>query len=173
MMNTKTILVAFASRYGSTQEAAEAVADTLRQAGLQVDLQPMREVKSLEPYDAIVLGAAIYNTRWHPDAHAFLSQHEETLRERPVAIFSLGPTTRNPAAKKRSLQQLDKDLGKYPWLRPVALEMFVGKYDLTKLGLGAVGRLVPLPDNRDPEAVRAWANRLPAQLERAQALQPA
>ncbi len=171
MMNTKSILVAYATRYGSTQEAAEIVADALRQAGLRVDLQPMREVKSLEHYDAIVLGAAIYNTKWHSDAHEFLSQHQQILRQRPVAIFSLGPTTRNPAAKKQSLRQLDRDLGKYPWLKPVALEMFVGRYNLSKLGLGSFGRLVPLPDQRDPNAVRAWANTLPAQLEHTKMLQ--
>ncbi len=172
-MNTKSVLVAFATRYGSTQEAAEAVADTLRRAGLRVDVQPMSEVKSLEPYDAIVMGAAIYNTKWHPDAHAFLSQYAESLRQRPVAIFSLGPTTRNPAAKRQSLGQLNKDLAKYPWLRPVALEMFVGRFDLSKLGLGSVGRLIPLPDQRDPNAVRAWASALPAQFEHVEMLQPA
>lgn len=170
-MNTKTILVAYATRYGSTQEAAETVADALRQAGLRVDLEPMREVKTLDNYDAIVLGAAIYNAKWHSEAHAFLSRHEEILRQRPVAIFSLGPTTKNPAAKKRSLSQLDRDLEKYPWLKPVALDMFVGKYDLSKLGLGSVGRLIPLSDQSDPNAVRAWANTLPTQLQRAEMLQ--
>ncbi|MGE5265172.1 MAG: flavodoxin domain-containing protein [Acidobacteriota bacterium] len=173
MMNTRSILVAYATRYGSTQEVAETIADALRQAGLRVDLELIREVKSLEHYDAIVLGAAIYNTRWHPDAHEFLSQHAEILGRRPVAIFSLGPTTRNPASKKQSLRQLDRDLEKYPWLRPVALEMFVGRFDLSKLGLGAVGRLVPLPDQRDPNAVRVWASALPARLERAEILQHA
>lgn len=91
-MNTKSILLAYATRFGSTQEAAEIIADTLRQAGLRVDLQPMREVKSLEHYDAIVLGAAIYNAKLHSDAHEFISQHKESLIQRPVAIFSLGPT---------------------------------------------------------------------------------
>ncbi len=172
-MYTRSIVIAYATRYGSTQEVAETIAATLREAGLELDLQPMREVKSLEPYDAVVLGAAIYNTKWNPDAHAFLSEHDEILRHRPVAIFSLGPTTRNPAAKKQSLRQLDKDLEKYTWLRPIALEMFVGKYDLSKLGLGSVGRLVPLPDNRDPNAVRAWASALPAQFEHAEILQHA
>ncbi len=131
----------------------------------------MREVKSLEHYDAIVLGAAIYNAKWHSDAHEFLSRNKERLRQRPMAIFSLGPTTRNPASKKRSLSQLDKDLEKYPWLQPVALEMFVGRYDLSKLGLGAVGRLVPLADQRDPNAIRVWATALPAQLTHAENLQ--
>ncbi len=171
MINARLILVAYASRYGSTQQAAEIVANALHQAGLRVDLRPMWEVMSLEHYDAIVLGAAIYNARWHPDAHEFLSRFERPLSQRPVAIFSLGPTTRNPASKKRSLSQLDKDLEKYPWLKPVALEMFVGRYDLSKLGLGAVGRLVPLADQRDPNAIRVWATALPAQLTHAENLQ--
>ncbi len=170
-MNTKSILVAYATRYGSTQQAAEIVADALRQAGFQVDLQLMREVKSLDDYDAIVLGAAIYNAKWHPDAHQFLSQHQQAVTQRPVAIFSLGPTTRNPAAKKRSISQLDKDLDKYPWLKPVAFEMFVGRYDLSKMGLGSVGRLVPLRDQSDPNAVRAWASALSAQLTHAETFQ--
>lgn len=170
-MNPKSILIAFATRYGSTHQAAEIVADVLRQAGLKVDLQPMNEVKTLDHYDAVVLGAAIYNAKWHSDAHQFLSQFQQALCQRPVAIFSLGPTTRNPAAKRRSLSQLDKDLEKYPWLKPVALEMFVGKYDLSKLGLGSLGRLVPLSDQRDPNAVRAWAKALPAQLEHTEMLQ--
>jgi menaquinone-dependent protoporphyrinogen oxidase len=172
-MNTQSVLVAYATRYGSTQQVAEIVADALRQSGHQVDLQPMREITSLDRYDAIVLGAAIYNAKWHADAHEFLAQYQEILKQRPVAIFSLGPTTRNPAAKKRSLSQLDKDLDKYAWLKPVALEMFVGRYDLSKLGLGAVGRLISLSDQSDPNVVRAWANALPAQLERAEMLQPA
>ncbi len=172
-MDTRSILVAFATRYGSTQEAAVTVADALRQAGLRVDLQPMREVKSIESYDAIVLGAAIYNGKWHSDAHAFLSQHEDILRHRPVAIFSLGPTTRDAAAIKRSLRQLDKDLGKYSWLKPLSLEMFVGRYDLSKLGLGVVGRLIRVSDQRDPNAIRAWASALAGQLQHDELLLPA
>jgi menaquinone-dependent protoporphyrinogen oxidase len=167
-MNTQSVLVTYATRYGSTQAAAEIVADTLRQTGWQVDLQPMQEVKQPEHYAAIVLGAAIYNAKWHADAHELLAKYEEVLSQRPVAIFSLGPTTRNPAAKKRSLSQLAKDLDKYSWLKPVALEMFVGKYDLSKMGLGRVGRLIPLGDQRDPNAVRAWANALSVQLQRAE-----
>jgi menaquinone-dependent protoporphyrinogen oxidase len=94
-MKTKSVLLAYATRYGSTREVAEAIAAELRKAGLEVDIQPMREVKTLDRYDAVVLGAAIYNTRWHPDAGLFLSQHREALKQRPVAIFALGPAEDN------------------------------------------------------------------------------
>ena len=162
-MNTRSILLAYATRYGSTQQVAETIAAALRQVGLEVDIQPMREVKRLDNYDAVVLGAAIYNARWHPDAHHFLSQHQETLRQRPVAIFALGPLTSGDAAMRRSRRQLDRELEKYPWLKPVALEIFVGKYDPSKLGF--FERLLPASDHRDWDAIHAWANALPAQVQ--------
>ncbi len=171
-MSAKSILLAYATRFGSTQEVAETIAAALREAGLEVDVQPVREVKMLDHYDAVVLGAAIYNARWHPNAPQFLSEHQETLRQRPVAIFALGPLSTGDAAMRRSRRQLDKELEKYPWLKPVALEMFVGKLDPSKLGfferLGSTAS-----DDRNWEAVRAWANALPAQLQRGEILLPA
>lgn len=171
-MNTRSVLLAYATRYGSTQEVAETIAAALRQAGLEVDLQPMQEVKRLDPYDAVLLGAAIYNTRWHPDAHQFLSKHQEALKQRPVAIFALGPLSTSEAAMLRSRHQLDKELEKYPWLKPVALEVFVGKMDPAKLGF--LERMFSTAsDHMDWEAIRAWANVLPAQLQREEVLRPA
>ncbi len=172
-MNTKSILLAYATRYGSTQEVAEKITAALREAGLEVDIQPMQEVRRLDHYDAVVLGAALYNAQWHPDAHQFLTQHQDALKQRPVAIFALGPLSTSDAAMLRSRRQLDKELAKYPWLKPVALEIFAGKYDPTKPGMGFFYRLLPTRDYRDWDAIRAWANALPAQLEHAEMAQKA
>ena len=151
---SKSILLAYATRYGSTQEVAEAIAAELREAGLEIDIQAMQEVRTLDNYDAVVLGAAIYNTRWHPDAHNFLAQHQEALSRRPVAIFALGPLSTSDAAMRNSRRQLDKELKKYLWLKPAALEMFVGKIDPMKLGF--FDRLMtPASDHRDWDAIRA------------------
>ena len=68
-----SILVAYATRYGSTQEVAEAVAETLRDRGLEVDIGPMRDVRALDQYHAVVLGAPLYMFHWHKDALHFLS----------------------------------------------------------------------------------------------------
>jgi len=171
-MNTKSILLAYATRFGSTQEVAEAIATALREAGFEVELQRMQEVQRLDGYDAVVLGAAIYNTHWHQGAHKFLSQYQETLCQLPVAIFALGPLSASEVAMERSRRQLAKELSRYPWLKPVVMEMFVGKLDPTKLGffdrLGARAS-----DHRDWNAIRAWANALSAQLQRGEVLQPA
>ena len=168
-MNTRAILVAYATRYGSTQEVAESIAAELREAGFEVELQPMQEVKRLDNYAAVVLGAAIYNARWHPGAHKFLSQYQESLRQLPVAIFALGPLSTSGAAMQRSRRQLDKELAKYPWLKPVALEMFAGKIDPAKLSffqrLGTTAS-----DHRDWGAIRAWASALPARIQPAETI---
>jgi menaquinone-dependent protoporphyrinogen IX oxidase len=46
------VLVGYATRYGSTQEVAEAVATTLRECGLEVDIQPLSKVRTLAGYSA-------------------------------------------------------------------------------------------------------------------------
>ena len=171
-MNTKSILVAYATRFGSTQEVAETIATTLGEAGLEVDIQPMQNVKTLANYDAVVLGAAIYNAKWHKDARQFLSQHQVILEQRPVIIFALGPLSSSEAAKRNSRRQLDRELAKYPWLKPVAVEIFAGKYDPSKPGMGFFDRFVPARDVRNWDAIRAWAYTLPTLLERVGVLRP-
>jgi menaquinone-dependent protoporphyrinogen oxidase len=170
-MNTKSVLLAYATRFGSTQEVAESVAASLRGAGLKVDLRLMSQIESLEQYESVVLGAAIYNAKWHADAHQFLARHQEALTQRPMAIFTLGPLSSSASAMRNSRRQLDKELAKYPWLKPVAMEIFAGKYDPKKPGMGFFERLLPARDYRDWNAIRAWANALPAQLQRAEVLQ--
>jgi menaquinone-dependent protoporphyrinogen oxidase len=86
-----SVLVAYATRSGSTQEVAEAVAATLRDKGLEVDLQPMRDVRTLNGYRMVVLGAPLYMFRWHKDAKAFLSRHQQAITKLSIAVFALGP----------------------------------------------------------------------------------
>jgi len=173
MNNTKSILLAYASRFGSTQEVAEAIASTLSEAGLEVDLQPMQEVNSLDRYDAVVLGAAIYNAKWNAVAHQFVSQNQDALRQLPVAIFTLGPLSASDAAKRNSRRQLDGELAKYHWLKPAAVEIFAGKYDPSKPGLNFFERFLPARDYRNWDAICAWAKALSAQLQHIDVLQPA
>ena len=53
---TAQVLVAYATKYGSTRGVAEAIASRLAEPGMDVDLQPVGEVRSLDRYDAVVLG---------------------------------------------------------------------------------------------------------------------
>lgn len=86
-----SVLVAYASKRGSTAEIAETVAATLRREGLKVCLEPAGEVQSLERFDAVVLGSAVYMKRWRGDARHFLKKHRKALRQKSFWVFSSGP----------------------------------------------------------------------------------
>jgi menaquinone-dependent protoporphyrinogen oxidase len=164
-----SILVGFATKYGSTREVAEAIAATLREGGLEVDFRPMRDVKTLEGYGALVLGAPLYMFRWHKDAKSFLSRHRQALMERPAAVFALGPFEDVPKQWQDVRANLDKELANFPWFAPVAVEIFGGVFDPAKLtfpyNLVPGLKKMPVSDIRDWNAIRAWANSLPAKFQ--------
>ncbi len=163
-----SVLVGYATSYGSTQEVAEVVASTLDEGEYKVDLLPMRDVNTLAGYNAVVIGAPLFIFRWHKDAHRFLKRHRKELMERPVAIFALGPI-QDPYNEKEwqdSNAQLDKELAKYPWLTPVDREMFGGKYDpkVLRFPLKMFAGNEPASDIRDWKAISTWASSLSPKL---------
>jgi len=166
---TASVLVAYATRYGSTQEVAETVATTLRESGLEVDLQPLRQVHTIDQYRAVVIGAPLYMFHWHKDALNFLTKYRTILTARPVAIFALGPFHADEKEFQGSREQLDKELAKFPWLTPAAIEIFGGKFDPEKLtfphNLVPALKKMPASDVRDWAAIRSWASDLAARFQ--------
>ena len=164
-------LVAYATRYGSTEEVAKAVAATLKESGFTVDLRFLRDVRKLEGYQAVVLGAPLFMFHWHKDALGFLGRQQAALTQMPVAIFVLGPVhePHDEAEWKDSWAQLDKELAPFPWLEPLALEMFGGKYDPEKLGfpLKMFAGKEPASDLRDWDAIRRWASEVGEKFQQA------
>jgi menaquinone-dependent protoporphyrinogen oxidase len=164
-----SVLVGYATKYGSTQGVAEAIAETLRESGLEVDLQPLREVRDLEGYSAVVLGAPLMASHFHKDAQGFLKKHRQALTERPVAVFALGPV-HDPHDEKEwqsSRGQLDKQMADFSWLTPAAVELFGGKWDPASLPfpLNRLAGKEPATYIRDWAAIRAWAADLKPLLE--------
>ena len=160
-----TLLVTWATRFGSTEEVAHAIADDLLQQHLTViNAQPMTEVKDLDHYDAIVLGCALYMGRLHKDARRFLSSHRDALLRRPVAIFVLGPIHADAKEFTEAEKQMKKELAKFPWFLPVSRQFIGGRFDPEKLGFPfsviPALRKIPANDARDWSAIHAWATNL-------------
>jgi len=130
-----SFLVAYATSSGSTLEVAQAVAETLQGCGLESEVLPAGKVKSLSGYGAVVLGALLYMARWLADARHFLSRFggRGPLASLPMAIFALGPFHNKAEELQSALQQLDKELAKFSWLKPGAVEVFAGKFAPGKL----------------------------------------
>jgi menaquinone-dependent protoporphyrinogen oxidase len=163
MMSTK-ILVAFATQYGSTKEVAEAIVSVLRENGIEADLRPLREVRTLNDYYALIIGSPLMMYRLHNDMHGFLSRHRQALLKLPVSVFALGPVHDPHDAKEwqDSQSQLDKELAKLPWFKPVEIKLFGGRFDpkLLRFPMNKLAGPEPATDIRDWEEIRAWAGAL-------------
>ena len=166
------ILVAYGTRYGSTREVAEAVAATLREQGIDTDVKQAREVRSLDGYDAVVLGTPLYLGALHKDVRALLEKSRAALERSPLALFALGPIKADDGLDG-SRAQLIGALAKLPAPTPVSTAVFVGAYDPALLGFRDK-MLTALPasplhgegahDDRDWDAIRGWAREVATSL---------
>ena len=158
-----SILVAYTTRYGSTEEVAQSVAETLRKAGFAAKVEPAARVQTLNGYDAVVLGTALYVGMLHGDAKSFLKKHRDALKDMPSAFFTLGPIYAGPEGWNAARRQAHKELEKFPWFTPATQEIFGGKYDPGKLGFPfrfiPPLRKMPPSDARDWAAIEEWVSR--------------
>jgi menaquinone-dependent protoporphyrinogen oxidase len=156
-MSAANVLIAYATKRGSTQEVAEAVATTLREKRLQVELRPAGEVVDVAPYDAVVLGAALYMGRLHGDARKLLKRQRDALATKPLAVFAMGPLTLADKDVADARKQLEKGLD-HAGVVPDVTAIFGGVIDPAKLRF-PLNRM-PASDARDWSAIHAWAERV-------------
>jgi menaquinone-dependent protoporphyrinogen oxidase len=161
----RLILVAHATKHGSTRDVAEAIAATLREHDLDVDERSAADHVDVDAYDGVVLGGALYTGRLHPDARRFLRRHRDALTRIPLAVFAMGPRTLDQKDVESSRQQLDRELAKLPEIEPEAIAIFGGVVEPSTLHF-PLNRM-PASDARDWSAIRAWAEDLAGLFRRA------
>jgi menaquinone-dependent protoporphyrinogen oxidase len=159
---SESVLVAYATKHGSTEEVASDIAATLLTHGLDVDVHPAGEVEGLDGYDAVVLGGALYMGRLHADARRFLKRHRKELSHRPLAVFAMGPQTLGEADVAGSRKQLDRALASVPELEPVSVAIFGGVVVPSELSF-PFNRMAAT-DARDWDAIRRFADELATRL---------
>jgi menaquinone-dependent protoporphyrinogen oxidase len=158
------VLVAYATKLGSTREIAEAVGARIRDHGAVVDVIAAADVTDLGPYDAVVLGSAVYAAHWRRDANRFVKRYLDALQARPVWLFSSGPLDRSA------------DWGRLP--PPPAVERGTHAIEARDHRVFG-GRLLadapvdpqvlathPIGDFRDWDAIRAWGDGIGAEIAR-------
>lgn len=157
------VLVAYGSERGATAEIATWIADALTRDGLEAEIRAADSVEDVTPYDAVVLGGALYNAHWHKDARRFARRHAKGLHGKPVWLFSSGPLDRTA------------DTSDIPPVRDVtkASAALGARGDRTFGGClaadakGFIASMVAQTragDYRDLEQVRAWAGEIAAEL---------
>jgi menaquinone-dependent protoporphyrinogen oxidase len=171
------VLVAVASKHGSTREIASAIAEELRNSAIDADIEEVSEVSSIRGYDAIILGSAVYMGSWLPEARSFPEHHRVALSKLPVWLFSSGPLgAEDPQPHDDPMKLIPSVLA-----APISgvevrdHRVFVGKLDQAGLGFGeriavkmvraALGDYrAPYGDFRDWDDIRGWAREIATEL---------
>jgi menaquinone-dependent protoporphyrinogen oxidase len=160
------ILVAYATRKGSTAEIAGVVGKELQSAGYDVVVTEMNAVKSLEGFDAFVLGAPVYMHKVI-GMGKFAKRFREELAPKPVAIFAAGmaPVSNKPGEVEEETKILSASITPK---NPVSVALFAGKVDPAQFNF-LMRRMVEaeksmVGDFRDWDAIAAWAKDLPEKM---------
>lgn len=159
------LLVAYASKHGSTAEIAEVIGKELRKRGYQVEVKPVDEVGDPAWYDGFVIGSALYAGGWLKPASQFLRANQALLATRPVWLFSSGPTGEGDPNEILDGWTFPEDLTPLlESIKPKDVILFHGYLNLDKLGFGE--RMIiksvkaTIGDYRDWLVIRSWASRL-------------
>lgn len=159
------VLVACASRHGSTTEIGHAIAERLGARGFEV-VEATPDGVGIGDADAVVIGSAVYAGRWLSAARAFVRANMSELRQRPVWLFSSGPVGDPPlpADEPREADELVE------LVHARGHRTLTGRIDPAGLKLAerAVVRLLgaSTDDARDWDAVAAYADEIADQLTR-------
>ena len=161
-MPAPNVLVAYASKHGTTREVAEFVAHTLERRGLTVEVEEAGRVGTVAHYDAVVVGGGLYMGKWHKDARRLLERHREQLAGIPLAVFGMGPDSLEESKVVESRRQLERSLAATPELEPVAVTVFGGA--LTPETWRFPFSRLPAFDARDWDAIEEWTDEVAASI---------
>jgi menaquinone-dependent protoporphyrinogen oxidase len=160
----RTVLVAYGTKNGSTAGIADMIGATLIEEGVSAEVRSADEVGSVEQYDAVILGGALYAGRWHRDARRFVRRHHKALEGRPVWLFSSGPL--DASADTRDIPPVGQAARALQQLGAREHVTFGGR--LTDQAKGFVARAMVRNgrggDFRNPARVAAWSRSIVAQL---------
>jgi menaquinone-dependent protoporphyrinogen oxidase len=158
------VLVTYGSERGGTEGLAQMVTSALRDRGLTVDLLPPGQIHSLDDYDAVIVGGALYANRWHKASRRFVKRYSKELKLRPVYFFASGPlddsATRTDIPPVRGVKALMERVGARSHVT------FGGRLAPDAKGFPASAMAKKRAgDWRDAAQVQAWAGSIASQLQ--------
>jgi menaquinone-dependent protoporphyrinogen oxidase len=160
---THRVLVAYASKHGSTAEIARRIGSVLSSAGLATDVRSLdNDVFALSDYTAVILGSAVYAGQWQKSAADFLQAQQHALTNRPTWLFSSGPTGEgDPVELLRGWRFPSALLPVADVIRPREIVVFSGEIDPSQLNFAEKlivrGVKAATGDFRDWESITQWA----------------
>ncbi|GAB7015334.1 flavodoxin domain-containing protein [Methanogenium cariaci] len=159
-MTGPRVLIAYATKYGTTKNIAEEIQDVLTENGIESDLINVMERESIDSYDAVILGSPVYMGKMLAEAREFCGHYRPDLAGKWLAIFVDGVSCCPPGNRDTSslIAAIDE---MYEYVRPVMKIGFAGAFNPAGLSDtdAQIANMVhpPAGDFRDHEAIRGWA----------------
>jgi len=134
-MTTAKVLIVFHSSEGQTAKIADRLADTLRNAGIEVDIELAEHAPAPTTYDGVVLGDSIHQGHHSRALERYIAHHADELAGQPVALFQVSLTSANDDAEHSAtahamVHRLLDDTG----LDPDMVGLFAGALAYTRYG---------------------------------------
>jgi menaquinone-dependent protoporphyrinogen oxidase len=147
------ILVAYATRCGSTAEIAEALGKDLQLRGYKPEIAPVGKISDVSAYQAVLLGSAVREGDWLSEAQGFVRHHQREIQNLPNAFFTVHMMNVGDDEKSRK--------GRLAYLNPIRKlvqpdteAFFAGRMDLNRLSFGE--RLLCKALGSKTEDLRNW-----------------
>jgi menaquinone-dependent protoporphyrinogen oxidase len=162
-MAKSKVLVAYATRAGSTGEVAQAIASAMCAQGLDAEVRPLEDGVRFDAYQAVVLGSPVRYGAWLPEMVKAIEAQRAALAKLPLAIFTLhmqglDDSPASAEIRKKYSQPV------HALVTPKAEAFFAGKVDPATLSfferLAVKMVKSPVGDKRDWGAIQHWAGQL-------------
>jgi len=174
------VLVAYGTRWGSTEAVAKELTSLLRKRGQPTDMMDLGKnvTVDLEAYDLVVIGSGIAYGSWSKGAERFLERNAKTLSEKRLAMFACcGDLLFDPSKADEYESKYLREVARKYDLEPFSLGLFGGVIDFDRYSFLVKGILsmrnagkkdmqekgidTDKPyDFRDWEKIRAWGDGL-------------
>jgi menaquinone-dependent protoporphyrinogen oxidase len=138
----KKALIFYGTRYGTTANTTEVIADSLRQLSFEVKIVDAKKekVQSISEFDLIIVGSGIQMGKWTKEPEEFLKRFQNELSKKKLALFvSCGGANPLSEGEKKN-KEFDDAKRKYLEdkyvefkVNPVALGFFGGCYDFNQM----------------------------------------
>lgn len=164
------VLVAYASAHGSTAEVAEFIGARLRERRFTVTVARAEAVRTLDGFDAFVLGSAVHGGLWLTPMVRLIDDFNADFGARPVFVFFTCIRVLEPDGPEHVLAHY-VNYSALEALNVRAVQPFAGKLDMSSIdwderwtlaarydGSAAPGSFNR--DFRDWNAIRAWADKV-------------
>lgn len=157
------ILIAYASKAGSTIEIANYLGNILHEKGISADVLPVEKISDISQYQSVILGSAIRVGKILPEAMKFVENNQVELKNKRFGIFIVCMTLSQDTEENRKIVS-DYLIPVRALVKPDSEGFFAGVMDLNKLNL--LEKMImkamktPVGDFRKWDQVEAWSGNL-------------